>query len=111
MEPNFRKENLVFWTKSSNIDRMVCRAKGIAFNEELAKEMDRTTRFYFVINKEGQSKVIPGISVEPYRVQEEGRKKFSRIYQPLEDCKIETEEVKTAIKEYFLNVHGVNVLV
>lgn len=110
MQQNFSKENIVFWTKSSNIDRMVCRAKGIAFNEELAKQMDRTTRFYFVINREGQSKVITGISVESYRVQEKGRKKFSRIYQPLEDCKIETEEVKTAIKEYCLSVHGVKVL-
>lgn len=111
MEPNFSKDNIVFWTKSSNIDRMVCRSKGISFNEELAKLMDRTARFYFVINKEGQSKVISGISIESYRVKNKGRKKYSRIYQPLEDCKIEKEEVKTAIKEYCQSVHGVNVLI
>lgn len=111
MDQNFSKENLVFWTKSSNIDRMVCRANNIPFNEELAKSMENTTRFYFVINKEGKSKVVSGISIEPYRVKERGRKKFSRVYMPLEDCKIETEEVKTAIKEYCQSVHGVDILI
>lgn len=108
---NFNKENLAFWTKTSNLDRMVCRAKGISFDETLAKSLENGMRHYFALNKQGEYKVVSGMLIEPYRVKERGSKKFHKIYIPLEDCKIETDDVKKAIKEYCLSVHNVNVLV
>lgn len=111
MAENFNKENLVFWCKTSFIDKLVCNAKGINYDTTLGTSLERELRYYFVINKQGKYKVISGIDIEPYKVKERGSKKFKRIYQPLKDCPIVDRDIAHTIQKYCEEVHGVNVII
>jgi len=85
--------HLQYWCRTSVIDEIVCERKGIAFNKQLADEIEKTIRHYFVMDKKGNSTTVPGIHFEAYfndkNVELKDRK-------PAPECPM-TEGAKAAI--------------
>jgi|GEM_PF-2181492 len=87
--------HLQYWCKTSLIDAEVCKRKNIEFNMELAKDLEKEARHYFIVDKSGNFKVVPGREFEKYFDDKEA----SEMKQ--------TKAAVTAIDNFIKQVHNI----
>ena len=63
---NLKPALLLYYCKTSNLDKEICRRTGVQWNQELADEMERTNAFYFVVKTTLEYDVVPGNAFEKW---------------------------------------------
>lgn len=110
LKPNNEyRDTLKFYCKTSYIDKIVCMAKKIKYDQVFGKRMERDARMYLAVTPEGEVISVPGHKIEPYKVHDRGSRMFRKIYKPLPDQDIPDRETAAIIEKFIEKVHGINV--
>lgn len=63
---DLKRENLEYFCKTSAIDEMVMKRRGLKFDKELSEAMEKDSRMYFVVKSNRQYDVLSSLVLEPW---------------------------------------------
>lgn len=87
-------KRIQWYCKTSVIDEMVCKRKKVPFNKDLADEMDKHARFYFVVIKDATYGITNGRNFEKYLAEK------AKGFKPLE-----SNMTKKCVEHFIKTVH------